>query len=113
MSIIKGFVQAEKIEVRENNGRAVANFDICVSEGASYKDQQTGEYVGRKGWKPMFVRIELWGKKENIEPMVSGLVKGKFVAVTGDLGIKEHEYNGQIYKNQAMLAYKIELLEKK
>ena len=37
MSTIKGFVQNERIEIRENNGRSVCNFDICVSEGAQYK----------------------------------------------------------------------------
>lgn len=113
MSTIKGFILAENIEVRENNGRSVANFDICVSEGAQYKDQQTGEYKNRKGWKSCFIKVELWGTKDKVEPMVANLVKGNLVAITGDLGIKSHEYNGKIYDNFSLMAYKVEKLEKK
>ncbi len=111
MSTVKGFCQAEKVELRENNGRVVANFDLCVAEGAQYKDQQ-GNYQNRNGWKPMFVRVELWGQREKVEPMVEGLTKGTLVAVTGDLGIKTHEYNGQTYNNPAIMAYKVERLVK-
>ena len=50
MSTIKGFVQNERIEIRENNGRSVCNFDICVSEGAQYKDTE-GNYKPRTGWR--------------------------------------------------------------
>lgn len=113
MSTLKGFIQADKIDVRENNGRSVANFDICISEGAQYKDQQSGEYKNRKGWKAAFVKVELWGNKDKVEPMVTGLTKGNLVTVTGDLGIKTHEYNGKTYDNLSVLAYKVEKLEKK
>lgn len=113
MSTIKGFVQAERIEVRENNGRSVTNFDICVSEGAQYKDQQTGEYKNRKSWKPAFVKVELWGTGDKVQSMVEGLTKGSLIIVTGDFGIKSHEYNGKVYDNLSIMAYKVEKLEKK
>lgn len=110
MSTVKGFIQSEKIEVRENNGRYVANFDLCVAEGAQYKDQ-SGAYKNRAGWKPLYVRVEMWGQKDKVEPM-NGLAKGTFVAVTGDLGIKSHEYNGQTYEKVSVIAYKVEKLVK-
>ena len=91
MSTIKGFVQNERIEIRENNGRSVCNFDICVSEGAQYKDTEGNDKV---------------------QPMVEKLKKGSLVAVTGDLGMKSHEYNGQTYTNVSMMAYKVEPLVK-
>ena len=44
--------------------------------------------------------------------MVEKLKKGSLVAVTGDLGMKSHEYNGQTYTNVSMMAYKVEPLVK-
>lgn len=111
MSTIKGFVQNERIEIRENNGRSVCNFDICVSEGAQYKDTE-GNYKPRTGWRALFVKVEMWGQKDKVQPMVENLKKGSLVAVTGDLGMKSHEYNGQTYTNVSMMAYKVEPLVK-
>lgn len=112
MSTIKGFVQSENIEVRQANGRSVANFDINVTEGASYKEQQTGEYKNRAGWKPMFVRVEIWGTDDKVQQMTGNLKKGMLVAVTGDLGIKTHTYQDKEYNNVSILAYKVEVLTK-
>ena len=54
----------------------------------------------------------MWGQKDKVQPMVEKLKKGSLVAVTGDLGMKSHEYNGQTYTNVSMMAYKVEPLVK-
>ena len=66
----------------------------------------------RTGWRALFVKVEMWGQKDKVQPMVEKLKKGSLVAVTGDLGMKSHEYNGQTYTNVSMMAYKVEPLVK-
>ena len=61
-----------------NNGTAVCNFAVAVKSG--FGDKAT----------TLWVDCALWGKQAESK-LVNYLVKGQQVAVSGELGMREHE----------------------
>ena len=61
-----------------NNGTAVCNFAVAVKSG--FGDNAT----------TLWVDCALWGKQAESK-LVNYLVKGQQVAVSGELGMREHE----------------------
>jgi single-strand DNA-binding protein len=61
-----------------NNGTAVCNFAVAVKSG--FGDKAT----------TLWVDCALWGKQAESK-LVNYLVKGQQVAISGELGMREHE----------------------
>jgi len=61
-----------------NNGTAVCNFAVAVKSG--YGDNAT----------TLWIDCALWGKQAESK-LINYLVKGQQVAVSGELGMREHE----------------------
>jgi single-strand DNA-binding protein len=61
-----------------NNGTAVCNFAVAVKSG--FGDKAT----------TLWIDCALWGKQAESK-LVNYLVKGQQVAVSGELGMREHE----------------------
>ena len=71
------------IEVRDVNGRNVANFNVASQN--RHKDPQTGEYGTN------FYRVSAWGQAADTASKF--LKKGHRVCVSGDLVIREFTRN--------------------
>jgi len=65
-------------QARNVNGTAVANFSVAVRSGYGDKEQT------------IWVDCALWGKQAESK-LMDYLVKGQQVAVSGEMGTREHE----------------------
>jgi single-strand DNA-binding protein len=83
-------------QARNVNGTAVANFSVAVRSGYGDKEQT------------IWVDCALWGKQAESK-LMDYLVKGQQVAVSGEMGTREHE--GKTYITMRVNA--IDLIGKK
>jgi single-strand DNA-binding protein len=83
-------------QARNVNGTAVANFSVAVRSGYGDKEQT------------IWVDCALWGKQAESK-LMDYLVKGQQVAVSGEMGTREHE--GKTYIT--MRVNSIDLIGKK
>ncbi len=84
-------------EVRHTNDKAVANFSLAVDE-----------YAGKGERKALWIDCSMWG--ERAEKLAQYLTKGASVAVSGRVGMRTYESNGETRATLTLRVAEVTLL---
>lgn len=99
--VLVGNLTKDAIIRYTRSGTAVVNFTLAVNK---LKKEAEGNYTS----KASFIDIVLWGKQG--ESLQRYLVKGKQVAVLGELSQNRWEQDGESFSKLEVIAHSIELL---